>query len=94
MTENLDHLLAVDHFLDKALFLTQSLLLPVDAYFAGRPILILKAGPEKKVRNGAAVSVPQAADGQYRVYGESGAFLALGQVSNGLLTTIKSFFEV
>jgi broad specificity phosphatase PhoE len=28
MTENLDHLLAVDHFLDKALFLTQSLLLP------------------------------------------------------------------
>ena len=72
----------------------QSLLLPVDAYFARRPILILKAGPEKKVRNGAAVSVPQAADGQYRVYGESGAFLALGQVSNGLLTTIKSFFEV
>ncbi len=72
----------------------QSLLLPVDAYFAGRPILILKAGPEKKVRNGAAVSVPQAADGQYRVYGESGAFLALGQVSGGLLTTIKSFFEV
>lgn len=72
----------------------QSLLLPVDAYFVGRPILILKAGPEKKVRNGAAVSVPQAADGQYRVYGESGAFLALGQVSNGLLTTIKSFFEV
>ena len=72
----------------------QSLLLPVDAYFAGRPILILKAGPEKKVRNGAAVSVPQAADGQYRVYGESGAFLALGQVSDGLLTTIKSFFEV
>ena len=72
----------------------QSLLLPVDAYFAGRPILILKAGPEKKVRNGAAVSVPQAADGQYRVYGESGAFLALGQVKNGRLTTIKSFFEV
>lgn len=72
----------------------QSLLLPVDAYFAGRPILILKAGPEKKVRNGMAVSVPQAADGQYRVYGESGAFLALSQVSNGRLTTIKSFFEV
>ena len=72
----------------------QSLLLPVDAYFAGRPILILKAGPEKKVRNGMAVSVPQAADGQYRVYGESGAFLALGQVSVGLLTTITSFFEV
>ena len=72
----------------------QSLLLPVDAYFAGRPILILKAGPEKKVRNGTAVSLPRAADGQYRVYGESGAFLALGQVKNGRLTTIKSFFEV
>ena len=46
------------------------------------------------MRNGTAVSLPRAADGQYRVYGESGAFLALGQVKNGRLTTIKSFFEV
>ena len=72
----------------------QSLLLPVDTYFSRHPSLTLPAYGEKKVRNGSAVSVPQAADGQYRVYGESGAFLALGQVKNSRLTTIKSFFEV
>ena len=72
----------------------QRLLLPVDAYFSRHPALTLPPAGEKKVRNGTAVSLPRAADGQYRVYGESGAFLALGQVKNGRLTTIKSFFEV
>ena len=72
----------------------QRLLLPVDAYFSCHPALTLPAAGEKKVRNGTAASVPQAADGQYRVYGEDGAFLALGQVDGGRLTTIKSFFEV
>ena len=72
----------------------QRLLLPVDAYFSRHPALTLPPAGEKKVCNGTAVSLPRAADGQYRVYGESGAFLALGQVKNGRLTTIKSFFEV
>ena len=72
----------------------QRLLLPVDAYFSRHPALTLPPAGEKKVRNGSAVSVPKAADGQYRVYSENGAFLALGQVGGGCLTTIKSFFEV
>ena len=36
----------------------------------------------------------QFAPGTYRVYAEDGEFLLLGRVENGVLTTIKSFFEV
>ena len=32
--------------------------------------------------------------GEYRVYSESGEFLALSRVSQGKLMTIKSFFQV
>ena len=37
---------------------------------------------------------PGLSDGEYRVYGEKGAFLALSRMKAGKLTTIKSFFEV
>ncbi len=72
------------------------LLLPVDAYFAGRPVLLLKPELEKKVRNGMTVILPQApgVSGECRVYGESGEFLALGKLSGKKLETIKSFFTV
>ncbi len=73
----------------------ESLLLPVDAYFAGLPVLALKtAGAEKKIRNGAALAVWDLPDGEYRVYGVDKTFLALGQAVGGTLTTVKSFFEV
>ncbi|MCI8916792.1 MAG: tRNA pseudouridine(55) synthase TruB [Oscillospiraceae bacterium] len=73
----------------------KSLLLPVDALFAGLPVLVLKtAGAEKKIRNGAALTACALPDGDYRVYGADRAFLALGRVGGGTLTTIKSFFEV
>ena len=73
----------------------ESLLLPVDAYFAGLPMLVLKnAGAEKKLRNGAALRAPGIADGEYRVYGMDKTFLALGRAAGGTLTTVKSFFEV
>lgn len=72
-----------------------SLLLGVDAYFAGRPVLILKPAAEKKVRNGMTLVLPDAPSaGEYRVYSESGEFLALSRVSQGKLITIKSFFQV
>ena len=72
------------------------LLLPVDAYFAGRPVLLLKPELEKKVRNGMTVILPQTPgiSGECRVYGESGEFLALGKLSGKKLETIKSFFTV
>lgn len=74
----------------------EKLLLPVDAYFAGRPVLLLKPELEKKVRNGMTVILPQAPgiSGECRVYGESGEFLALGKLSGKKLETIKSFFTV
>ena len=74
----------------------EKLLLPVDAYFAGRPVLILKPDLEKKVRNGMTVILPQApgVSGECRVYGESGEFLALGKLTGRKLETIKSFFAV
>ena len=73
----------------------ESLLLPVDACFAGVPVLVLKtAGAEKKIRNGAALPVRDVPDGEYRVYGMDKTFLALGRAVGGRLTTVKSFFEV
>lgn len=72
-----------------------SLLLGVDAYFAGCPVLILKPAAEKKVRNGMTLVLPDAPSaGEYRVYSEAGEFLALSRVSQGKLITIKSFFQV
>ena len=71
-----------------------SLLMPVDAYFRDRPELTVSAAAEKKIRNGAALSMTGPAPGEYRVYSQRGGFLALCQVKGGLLTTVKSFFEV
>lgn len=73
----------------------ESLLLPVDACFAGVPVLVLKtAGAEKKIRNGAPLSARDVPDGEYRVYGMDKTFLALGRAADGKLSTVKSFFEV
>ena len=69
-------------------------LLPVDAYFANRPVLSLPAALEKKVRNGMTLVMPEVSPGEYRVYGQNGAFLALGRAEDGKLFTVKSFFEV
>ena len=71
-----------------------SLLLPVDAYFSGHPMLLLKTtGAEKKLRNGTPLTL-EAPDGIYRVYSRQKEFLALAKQEQGRMTTIKSFFEV
>lgn len=73
----------------------EALLLPVDAYFAGLPMLVLKnAEAEKKIRNGAALTVRDVPDGEYRVYSADKKFLALGKAADKRLTTVKSFFQV
>ena len=71
-----------------------ALLLPVDTYFAGYPDLVADLEQEKRIRNGAALPMPTLADGRYRVYSQDGTFLALSQGENGILTTVKSFYEV
>jgi tRNA pseudouridine55 synthase len=73
---------------------SQVLLLPVDAYFGDRPIVLLQPDAERKLRNGMTLPAPVLAPGEYRVYGEGNAFLALCRAAEGRLTTIKSFYEV
>ena len=72
----------------------ERLLLPVDAYFAGRPDLLLKPEAEKKLRNGMTLVMPALKDGEYRAYGGDGTFLALCRAERGKLITVKSFFPV
>ncbi len=72
----------------------QQLLMPVDAVFAAHPPLIVTLGQAVKLKNGAQVRDWQFQPGMYRVYAEDGEFLLLGRVECGVLTTIKSFFEV
>ena len=72
----------------------QQLLMPVDAVFSAHPPLIVTMGQAAKLKNGAQVKDWQFNFGTYRVYAEDGEFLLLGRVENGVLTTIKSFFEV
>ncbi len=68
-------------------------LLPVDTLFARFPACTAASEEEKRIRCGSAYPTALA-DGRYRVYAESGAFLMLGQAEDGCMTTIKNFFEV
>ena len=72
----------------------EELLLPLDGLFAAHPALTVDREAERRIRCGNDAALPGTPDGVWRVYGENGAFLALGQTGAGVLTTIKSFFEV
>ena len=65
----------------------------VDSMFARHPAITLTAKQEQRVRNGNAFSL-NAEPGTYRVYSQSGEFLALSQVDSGVMSAVKSFFEV
>ena len=68
-------------------------LLPVDSMFAQYEAVTLTSNQEKRCRNGGAFSF-QLPDGTYRVYGQNQEFLALTKVESGIMSTIKSFFDV
>ena len=70
----------------------QALLRPVDSLFADLPRLTLTPAQEKCVRNGAAFSCKPGA-GRCRAYSRDGEFLALCEVTDGTLKTVKSFFD-
>ena len=70
-----------------------ALLRPVETMFAAHPVYVLSSpGKENRVRNGNPITVPELADGLYRVHGSSGAFLCLSRAKDGTLTSIKNFF--
>lgn len=71
----------------------QAYLREVDTLFTAFPTVALTANQEKRCRNGNAFSV-KLADGTYRAYGAEGEFLMLARVEKGVMSTIKSFFDV
>ncbi len=71
----------------------ERLLRPVDSLFPSCAAVTLTPKQETRCRNGNAFSL-RLPDGNYRVYSQSGEFLALSRVEVGVMTTVKSFFEV
>lgn len=65
----------------------------LDTMFAHCPAVTLTPNQEKRCRNGNPFSSPLP-QGTYRAYSQSGEFLMLAKVEDGVMTTIKSFFEV
>ena len=71
----------------------ESLLLPTDTLFRGWPEMTVSAEEERRVRNGGTFRLPDE-KGLFRLYSETGEFLALASVANGECRTVKSFYEV
>ena len=65
----------------------------VDTMFRNYPAVTLTANQETRCRNGNAFSV-SLAPGTYRAYSQDGEFLMLAKVDDGVMSTIKSFFQV
>ncbi len=71
----------------------EAFLRPVDSMFRNYPAVTLTEKQEKRCRNGNSFTRPME-DGTYRAYGANGEFLMLAKVEDGVMSTIKSFFEV
>ena len=65
----------------------------VDTMFRNYPAHTLTANQEKRCRNGNSCSIALA-EGTYRTYSQTGEFLMLAKVDDGVMTTVKSFFDV
>lgn len=72
---------------------TNDWILPVEAVFAPLPALTVNSGVRAHLFNGCPTSHYAAADGRYRVYEETGAFLGLAAVEGGVLRVEKLFCE-
>ena len=65
----------------------------VDTMFRNYPEVKLTANQEKRCRNGNSFTLPLS-DGIYRAYSQTGEFLMLAKAEDGVMSTIKSFFDV
>lgn len=65
----------------------------VDTMFRGFPAVTLTPNQEKRCRCGNSFSL-RLPEGTYRAYSQAGEFLMLARVEDGVMSTIKSFFEV
>ena len=68
-------------------------LLSIDTLFKTLPAVSIDKEQERKCRCGNPFPL-SLEDGEVRLYGADGSFLALGRVEQGRCTTVKSFFEV
>ena len=99
--ESLRRVAAGAYTIDKAIPLSnlvesddpEKYLRPVDTLFTAYPAITLTEKQELRCRNGNAFSV-NLQDGTYRAYSAKGEFLMLAKVDSGIMSTIKSFFEV
>ena len=67
--------------------------LSTDAAFPSLPALTVSDGVKRHLENGCPTSRYPAADGRYRVYDETGAFLGLAVVAGGVLGVEKLFCD-
>ncbi len=68
------------------------LIIPVDAVFSHLPEIRLDEKRTGQILNGMFLKVTLP-DGEYRVYGNSGDFLCVGNVSGGILKIVKNFYS-
>ena len=66
---------------------------PVDTMFRNYPTVSLSEKQTLRCRNGNSFSVKME-NGTYRAYSQNGEFLMLAKVEDGVMSTIKSFWEV
>ena len=66
---------------------------PVDTMFRNYPAVTLSEKQTLRCRNGNSFSVKME-NGTYRAYSQNGEFLMLAKVEDGVMSTIKSFWEV
>ena len=66
---------------------------PLHLLFADRPEAVIPPREETRLRNGAPFRT-KLKDGEYRLFSQQGEFLALGRAQDGVMNTVKSFFEV
>ena len=71
----------------------EKFLRPVDTMFRNYPAVTLSEKQALRCRNGNSFSV-KLEEGTYRAYDQNGEFLMLAKVEDGVMSTIKSFFEV
>ncbi len=85
--------IAEAHTIEEIAESPEKYLIPVDKLFCDYPEITVDKRTELRLRNGNFIK-SSAADGTYRVYGEGGEFLLIGEIQQGILKTIKNFFEV
>ena len=71
----------------------EAYLRPVDTMFRNYQAVTLTEKQTLRCRNGNSFSVKME-NGTYRAYSQSGEFLMLAKVEDGVMSTIKSFWEV